>query len=299
MNRPQTAYSQRRYSNAATNDPSLVQTGKQPAGTTGTAQYRITTSANDRSMGDVEIQVASYNSGALTSKNTQAQRYARFTPTTGTLYPAGTRLIITAKPNPGYRFISWSGVSGESHTSSSIIVTVDRNMTFCAMFQAIPQQMRNVHVRWDTSMGRVTSPGSNMQNGELTVRSGDLVTLEATPDQGYHFVHWNGAPLSGRTDNRVQFNVNNNYTIKAVFAKDNPNGGDNPPGNGEPNDPNKEIPGGGGGGIDVPPTRVPEIDPTPVSETLTEKAMAFVKQWWWALLIVGYIAYKEMKGGKK
>lgn len=51
-----------------------------------------------------------------------------------------------------------------------------------------PQAMCTLRVSCIASMGRVTASG--MQDGQVTVRKGSQVTLEATPRDGYRFVRW-------------------------------------------------------------------------------------------------------------
>lgn len=170
------------------------------------------------------------------------------------------------------RYSNFSAAS--SGTKSSLGASVDNpanpNPDVCTL-----------RVQFDASQGRVTAAG--MQDGSVTVRKGTQVTIEATPKDGYRFKLWD---MSFRTPagtdptaNPITLTVNGNNTVKAVFESVKP--------------------------LEEPPT-TPSPTPTPSTPTpstpaagIADKAVAFAKKWWWALLIVGYIVYKEREGGRK
>ena len=166
------------------------------------------------------------------------------------------------------RFIAAARADDESATRKALNANVE---------SSDPINMTERHflvVTWNGEMGKVTGSGNYASNGGTspansggaTAMPGDTITLTATPDAGYHFVKWQGGPVDGNTNKTVDVTMNDSYSIAAVFAADEYADKDHRP---------KQT------------------------ETITEKAMAFVKQWWWAILIVGYIVYKEMKGGKQ
>lgn len=146
-----------------------------------------------------------------------------------------------------------------------------------------PQAMCTLRVSCIASMGRVTASG--MQDGQVTVRKGSQVTLEATPRDGYRFVRWDIASrLPAGTDttaNPITLTVNGNTTVTAVFAK-------------------TESPL-----IDYPEIKPDGPAPAPVTIITSAAsdpvatAIALAKKYWWALLIVGYIIYDSRKGGQK
>ena len=169
------AYSRRRYSNTL-----VVGTTTTTAagGATGATSFHVNTSANDRSMGDVELMVVSTpNNPGNIQENTHGNgTYSKYTPVGGSVYAKGTVLLVTAKAYPGSRFVSWQSatyIPSGSHQKSSFQVTVDRDMTFVANFVAIPADYPANHtlsVGWDSTMGRVTANG--MQDGQMTVPTG-------------------------------------------------------------------------------------------------------------------------------
>lgn len=294
------AYSRRRYSNT-----SVVGTTTTTAagGSTGATSFHVNTSANDRSMGDVEIQVISEPAGLVNKEELSAHKplLSSDTPVGGRVYAKGTVLLVTAKAYPGYRFVSWQSatyIPSGSHQKSRFQVTVDRDMTFVANFVAVSADYPANHtlsVGWDDTMGRVTADG--MQDGQMTVPTGAQVTLSATPKDGYVFRRWTGRQFAGVQSNESRTITltmpNADVSLYAEFAKavDSPGGGGGTPGGGQSDDPG--IPGGGY-------TPDPIIPGTALAGGgIAEKALAFAKQWWWAIAIVAYLVWKERKGGGK
>lgn len=158
-----------------------------------------------------------------------------------------------------------------------------------------PGSFKTLSVHWDPSMGKVTGSGNFNANGSgfglATAAPGDTITLTAYPEKGYHFVHWGGAVSAKNTNNPIDIKMNTSADVKAVFAKD-PDIPSPPPGGGDPDTPLDPGTGGNGGngGTYTTGTGGGFVD---------QKLIPFVRQWWWAILIVAYIAYKEWKGGKQ
>lgn len=166
-------------------------------------------------------------------------------------------------------------------------------------------------VSWNGAMGRVTGSGNYTVEtatppcqASATVIPGTTVTLTATPDAGYHFEEWRGAPVEGVTSQSVKIKVSNNLNVSAVFApdtpgehpSDNPTGGNGgePPVSGGGNGGEPPVSGGGNGGS------IGMLDFLGVYPMAGEPYLrAFVRKYWWAILIVAYIAYKEWKGAGK
>ena len=145
-------------------------------------------------------------------------------------------------------------------------------------------EIKTLNVSWNGAMGKVTGTGnyavdtSNTpaNSGKATAIKGDSIKLTATADKGYHFSHWEGTPIKSVLDPEISIQMMNDYNVTAVFEADK-------------QDP--ETPTGGGNGAS--PTGTSTVG------VIVEKAKPFVKKWWWAILIVAYIAYKEWKGAKK
>jgi hypothetical protein len=209
-------------------------------------------------------------------------------------FVAGTEFRAVAKANPGYRFIQWqTNIDGVGNTSRNPLeFALTKDTWLIARFEKTntASTSKTVNVTWDGQMGRVNGNGLVLSDegragsGQITAAQGSTVTLTASPLNGFHFVKWHGAPVDGKTSSTVTFQVNNNYTIRAEFAPDSAtpdNGGGT--GNGG---------NGNGGAENVSNGNV-------AGEGTVDRVKAFVKKWWWAILIVAYIIYKERKGGSK
>ena len=114
----------------------------------------------------------------------------------GSLYSSGTEIMLTATPNPGYRFVTWS--DGNLNAIRPLIVA-ESNATYTATFEAIPISI-TVQAN-NADYGRVTGTG--------TYAIHDHATLTATAQSGYRFIRWNdgntqasrsvAVPLEGAT----------------------------------------------------------------------------------------------------
>ena len=122
----------------------------------------------------------------------------------------GTSLTIEATPAQGYRLDSIK-VNGARIAWFSF--TVDSNSTVEAFFS----KMKYTVTYTQPANGTLT-----VKNGLQTIHSGDSVeygtvlTVEATPAQGYKLnsIKVNGARISG-----LSFTVNSNSTVEAYFSK--------------------------------------------------------------------------------
>ena len=154
------------------------------------------------------------------------------------------------------------------------------------------QNFKTLSVKWDSSKGSVTGSGNfNARDGFglATAAPGDTITLTARANQGYHFVKWGGGVLtSTNTSNPISIKMNTSVEVTAVFAKDSDDGTPPPGGNDDPG------PLGYEGGENPPSGSGSNgrYDSYPRDNTM-DKVKSFVKKWWWAILIVAYIVYKE------
>jgi hypothetical protein len=116
---------------------------------------------------------------------------------------------VTAVPNSGYHFVSWSD------NNSTVAVRTDTgvaaNTTASATF-AINSVTISTYTLTYTPGANGTITGTTSQTVDQGT-SGTIVT--ATPDTGYHFVSWSdGITTAARTDTNVTANI----TATASFA---------------------------------------------------------------------------------
>lgn len=282
----------RRFSNLSTTTAAGALSA-QTAGSVNSNLVTLTVYPGNTAMGKVHVDVISeVSTGGVGSGG--ADFSAGGTGTTKTLRLApGSVVEVTAAANPGYRFISWThNMDNVRSQSNPARFTIVKNTEMRANFQLLPETFRTVKVNWNSQMGRVTTSGNSNLNsgGALTVHNGDTITLTATPDEGYSFVRWDGVNLGGNQQSNksktITLTVSRNYELTAVFAKNNPDTGDNPPGNGENNDPNKEPDSPTGNNWLEPPV-------IPAGTSTIDTLIAYAKRYWWAIAIVAYLIYKE------
>ena len=147
--------------------------------TTPQQSYTVTVNVNDSTMGHV--------TGVPTAPVT-----------------ANTVISLTAVPEAGYHFVSWSNGAN----TATITVTVTSDTVLTANFAANPADTYTLTVAYDATMGSVEGIP------EAPVAAGTVVTLTAMPAEGYHFVEWS----TGETTATISVTVNSNMTLAATFA---------------------------------------------------------------------------------
>ena len=238
------------------------------SGETPSGSHSLSATSTNAGMGEVRVTKLSSKTDKITVANPN------------TVLGLGYDIYrVTALPYEGYAFSHWTGdVPAGKDTENPLQVVLSKDVLLKANFVAAPVNHTLV-VRWNGQMGRVTCNSNNFtlgsgtpaNGGSITATAGNTVKLSAEPKDGYRFVRWEGGPVDGSTSKTVTLAVTDT-TINAVFEpEDNTEGG-------------TETPGG-------------IIVSKPVGNDIMGMAMTFVRKWWWALLIVAYLVYKE-KGGK-
>ena len=100
---------------------------------------------------------------------------------------SGTVVTLTATPASGYTFAGWSGACTGT---DDCIVTMDAAKSVMATFKAIPKYALRVY---RSGSGAVSSDVAGISCGSDCVEpypSGAVVTLTATPIDGYYFSGW-------------------------------------------------------------------------------------------------------------
>ena len=89
----------------------------------------------------------------------------------------GSKVTLTATPNEGYGFVSWTVNGEEVSTSATYTVTVTKDVEYIANFIT-----HKVTV--------VAGEGGTATANKTQVAHSGQVTLTATPKEGYSFVNW-------------------------------------------------------------------------------------------------------------
>jgi hypothetical protein len=122
----------------------------------------------------------------------------------GGVYEAGTMVIMTAIPAPGYIFASWSGDASGIDSTIKIIMNSDKN---------IVANFKKLIYKLTTSINPLNGGNINPASGSYDI--GTVVTLTAIPATGYKFLSWAG-DASG-TSSSITITMNSNKTIVANF----------------------------------------------------------------------------------
>ncbi|MEM7131407.1 MAG: hypothetical protein AAF702_34150 [Chloroflexota bacterium] len=129
-------------------------------------------------------------------------------------YTYGQVIELTASPSPHWRFAGWQG--GISSTVSSLPFTVTASTIITATFSPIPYSL-NTTVQGNGRI-EVSRNGQIVEGVSLIeFRSGDIVTIKAVPDSGWHFVEWSD-DLSGN-DAVNSLAIDGDKSIVATFEK--------------------------------------------------------------------------------
>ena len=121
-------------------------------------------------------------------------------------YPEGTPVDITATPNPGYEFDSWTGEVADPN-SASTTVTMGADKTVTANFEPLEYTL-TVNV---VGEGTVSVPTGRPTTTETQV------LLTATPAVGHVFAGWSGDLADGVNPQTVT--MNSDKTVTATFEQ--------------------------------------------------------------------------------
>lgn len=102
-----------------------------------------------------------------------------------TTYAAGMTATVTAVPNTGYAFSSWSG--GCSGTTNLCVLTMNENKEVTANFTLIPM------TTYALSTSKIGTGSGNITGNTSPYNINTIATLTAVPEFGSSFSGWSGA----------------------------------------------------------------------------------------------------------
>jgi len=116
---------------------------------------------------------------------------------------------VTAVPNTGYHFVNWSDSSTANPRTDS---NVTANITVTANFAIDTHSLTYTA----GTGGSITAPATS----PTTHNYGDVVTITAVPNTGYHFVNWTGdvSQVANVNTASTSITMNADYSITANFA---------------------------------------------------------------------------------
>ncbi|MFW5907927.1 MAG: InlB B-repeat-containing protein [Candidatus Natronoplasma sp.] len=151
----------------------------------------------------IELDISSTSGGSVTE------------PGEGTFeYEEGSVVDLEAAPNGDTSFVEWTGDNSTIDDTKSNQTTIEMldNYTITAVFNVTTYDLTVD----STEGGSVTEPGE----GTYIYEEGEIVDLEAVPDEGYEFVEWTGdnAMIDDTTANQTTIDMQDNYSITAEFT---------------------------------------------------------------------------------
>ncbi|WP_016778653.1 InlB B-repeat-containing protein [Anaerophaga thermohalophila] len=115
---------------------------------------------------------------------------------------------IEATPETGYQFIQWSENGQFISANAQTDVEMFDNRTLTAEFQPIKDYTISL---------LINEPVHGNISGAGTYTNGEMVTITATPDEGYHFVNWTEGVTEVSTSAEYTFSATENKVLTASF----------------------------------------------------------------------------------
>ncbi len=140
------------------------------------------------------------------SLSVSAGQGGRVTPTEAQTHASGTLASITAIPDTGYSFVSWTGIGVTQTDSASTTVSMTANREISATFALDSYQLTITA----SSGGSITGEGNYTYNQEAPIL--------ATPDDGYTFSGWEGPGISNSSDASTSVHMTEDRNISASFT---------------------------------------------------------------------------------
>ena len=130
---------------------------------------------------------------------------------------AGTTITLTATPDGGYHFKEWEVMSGGVTIVDDKFTMPNDNVEVKAIFEKDAPAPTEFTVT-------VTSGGNGTASASLAkAAAGTEITLNATPDKGYHLKEWQVESPAGLVITNNKFTMpDTNVAIKAIFEEDAP-----------------------------------------------------------------------------
>jgi len=131
-------------------------------------------------------------------------------------YVVDTVVDLVASPDPGYKFVNWSGdvsTIADIHDASTN-VTMYGWYSITANFETEEMPPVQYELTISSTMGgSVSTPGE----GTFAYGEGSVVSLVAKPATGYKFVNWTGDSITNADSTTTTVTMNGDYSVKANF----------------------------------------------------------------------------------
>ena len=127
------------------------------------------------------------------------------------IFDYGQQVTLTATANEGYEFVNWTEDEEEVSTTAEYSFTANQSRNLVANFQILTFSV--------TANANPTEGGSvsiQEENETGIYNYGTVLTITATPNEGFHFMQWN----DGVTDVQRTYTVNADAHFTAYFGHD-------------------------------------------------------------------------------
>ncbi len=170
--------------------------------------------------GDCQLEAVFEKAPRMISAAENENGQITISPSEGVVY--GDEVEVTATADEHYSFKSWSGDCGDlNDDQSSLTITILEDCTIEAVFEKV-----SYTITATSSEGG--SVGDEDSETGISIVYGETISLTATPQEGYQFSVWtteggtspsNCPTLVNNTDPMVEFIVEGNCQLEAVFEK--------------------------------------------------------------------------------
>lgn len=129
----------------------------------------------------------------------------------------GTVVLATAEAEPGYHFIEWIVTEGEAEITNNIVATTNIRVTGNATVQAV-FEINSYSVNVFSAGNGIVSPTT------LNGVHGTEMLIEASANDGYHFIGWNPSgsfTIDDAAANPATVTLTGDGTIEATFSINN------------------------------------------------------------------------------
>jgi hypothetical protein len=127
-------------------------------------------------------------------------------------YYEGSQVTLTADPDEGWQFDSWSG-DFNSSDNPAVVTFSNSNMNITANFSEIQLTLT-------VSVSPPNSGTVDVNPDQTTYDYGEYVTITAIPNQGYQFDHWSGLPAGAdTTENPTGGTIEEDLDVTAYFVE--------------------------------------------------------------------------------
>lgn len=131
---------------------------------------------------------------------------------------AGESFTVTAYPNAGYHFVSWTMGDSVISTANPYTFTVNSDVYLVANFAENDSSLTYYTLTVTSQDNEMGSVSCSVPAGQ--VAEGTEVTVTATANEGYRFRHWvttGGVVVSD--ENPYTFTMTENVTLTAIFER--------------------------------------------------------------------------------